>query len=72
MDASEVKKRFVLRRIDGVYVNLRYEPVKSLSKAARFMDVEEYERFITGYYKPSDPSLYKLQAIRITYQEDDE
>lgn len=65
----EIKERIVIRRLDGIYVNLKYEPVKDLSRAARFMDVEEYEHFINGYYKPPDKSMYKPQKIRIQYEE---
>ena len=66
---SESKIRVVIRRTDGVYVNLKYEPVKDLSRAARFMDIDEYEHFINGYYKPPDKSMYKPQKIRIQYEE---
>jgi hypothetical protein len=65
----EIKERIVIRRTDGVYVNLKYEPVKDLSRATRFVDIEEYNNFITGYYKPPDASQYKPQTIRITYEE---
>lgn len=65
----ETKTRIIMKRIDGVPVNLRYEPVKSLAAAARFHDVEEYDAFISGYYGPPDMALYKPQPIRITYEE---
>ena len=66
---SEYKIRVVMRRTDGVYVNIKYEPVEDLSRAARFMDMEEYEHFINGYYKPPDKSMYMPQKIRIQYEE---
>lgn len=66
---SESKIRVVIRRTDGVYVNIKYEPVKDLSRAARFMDIEDYETFINGYYKPPDASQYMAQKIKITYEE---
>jgi hypothetical protein len=58
-----------MKHIDGHPVNLRYEPAKSLSSAARFMDIEDYRTFINGYYKPPDASKYMPQKIRITYEE---
>ena len=65
----EVKRRIIIKHIDGTPVNLRYEPVKSLSAAARFPTIEDYNAFITGYYKPVDASKYKPQVIEITYRE---
>jgi hypothetical protein len=65
----ESKVRVVIRRTDGVYVNLKFEPVKNLSGAARFYDIDEYEHFMQGHYKPPDASLYKPQRIKITYEE---
>jgi len=68
----EVKRRIIMKRIDGVPVNLHYSPVESLSAAARFKNIEEYNNFINGYYKPSDASQYKPQKIRITYEEEED
>lgn len=68
---TETKTRIIMKRVDGVPVNLHYEPVRSLSAAARFNDIDEYNAFINGYYKPSDDSMYKPQTIRITYEEVD-
>jgi hypothetical protein len=65
----ESKIRIALRRTDGAYVNLHYEPVKSLSRAARFTDIEEYRAFLSGYYKPPDAALYVPQFFKITYEE---
>lgn len=65
----EIKRRYIIMRIDGVPVNLKYEPVKSLSSAARFGDLDEYNAFITGFYKPIDASQYKPQEIEIIYRE---
>lgn len=65
----EIKHRIIMKHIDGHPVTIRYEPAKSLSSAVRFMDIEEYNNFITGYYKPPDASVYKPQRIRITYEE---
>ncbi|MFD0673958.1 hypothetical protein [Cohnella sp. GCM10027633] len=64
----EIKRRIIIKHIDGTPVNLRYEPVRSLSTAARFNDIEEYNAFITGYYKPLDATQYKPQPIKITYE----
>lgn len=66
---TETKLRVILKRIDGVPVNIRYEPVKSLSQAVRFHNLDEVTAFLTGYYKPTDASLYKPQYIKITYEE---
>ena len=68
----EIKHRIIMKHIDGHPVNVRYEPAKSLSSAVRFMDIEEYEAFINGYYKPPDASQYMPQKIRITYEEESE
>jgi hypothetical protein len=65
----EVYNHIIIKRSDGVPVNLHYEPVQKLRRAARFNAIEDYERFITGYYKPPDAALYKPQLIRITYEE---
>ena len=64
----ETKQRIIITRVDGVPVNLRFEPVKSLSQAARFHDIDEYESFMNGYYKPDKPELYKPGKLRITYE----
>lgn len=61
-----------MKRRDGVPVNIKYEPAKSLSQAARFRDMDEYTAFITGYYKPPDASLYMPQWIEISYMEVEE
>lgn len=68
----EVKHRIILMRTDGTPLNIKYEPVKSLSAAARFTGIEDFNDFITGYYKPPDASLYMPRKIRITYEEEDE
>lgn len=65
----EVKRRIIMKRVDGVPVNLHYEPVKSISAAARFHDIDEYNNFINGYYRPANAEMYKPQAIQITYEE---
>lgn len=65
----EIKHRIIMKHIDGYPVNIRYEPVDSLSKAARFPTIEDYERFINGYYKPPDASQYVPQVIEISYRE---
>ena len=65
----EIKTRIIMKHIDGYPVNNRYEPVDSLSKAARFPTIEAYQTFITGYYKPIDPSKYVPVTLKITYEE---
>ena len=65
----EIKRRIIMKHISGVPVNNRYEPVESLSRAARFPTIEDYQRFITGYYKPVDDSQFIPQEIEITYRE---
>lgn len=65
----ETKIRYALRRIDGAYCNLHYEPVKDLTRAARWTDIDSFEQFIKGYYKPPDASIYYPQMIEITYRE---
>lgn len=68
----ETKRRIIIKRIDGVPVNLKFEPVKSLSAAARFNDIDEYNDFINGYYRPSNADMYKPHKIRITYEEEED
>jgi hypothetical protein len=61
--------KVIVKRIDGVYVDLHYQPVKSLRTAARFNTIEEYNTFLTGHFAPKNPDDYKPQLISITYQE---
>jgi hypothetical protein len=65
----ETVRRIIIKHIDGHPVNLRYEPVQSLSRAARFPTIEDYQTFITGHYKPPDTSKYEPKTIEITYRE---
>ena len=65
----EIKIRVIMKHIDGHPVNNRYEPVKSLSAAARFPTIEDYQTFITGHYRPPDASQYEPKMIEITYRE---
>jgi len=68
----EVKHRIIVVRTDGVPVNLHYEPVKTISAAARFNDMEGYETFMTGHFKPPDRSIYEPKRLRITYELEDD
>jgi len=68
----EVKRRIIIKRTDGVPVNLHYEPVKTISAAGRFNDIEAYNTFIHGYYGPTNTELYKPQKIKITYEEEED
>lgn len=65
----ETVRRIIIKRTDGAYCNLKFEPVKSMRAAARFHDVEDYEGFMAGYYKPPNPDDYTPQEIEITYRE---
>lgn len=65
----EIYNHIIIKRVDGVPVNLHYEPVKSLRSAGRWNTIEDYEAFISGYYKPADAALYRPQLIKITYEE---
>lgn len=65
----EIKRRIIMKHISGVPVNNRYEPVESLSRAARFPTIEDYQRFIEGYYKPVDASQFVPVEIEISYRE---
>ncbi|MBB6731917.1 hypothetical protein [Cohnella zeiphila] len=64
----ENKRRIILQRVDGAFVNLKLEPVNNPSAAARFNDISAYESFIYGFYGPSDPSMYKPVYLSITYE----
>ena len=65
----ETALRIIVKRNDGVYVNLHYEPVKTLRTAARFTCMEDYNTFLTGHYAPKNPEIYSPQFLRITYEE---
>lgn len=65
----ETVERFILKRIDGAYCNLKFETVKNMRSAARFNSMEEYNQFMTGYYRPDKPELYFPQPIKVTYEE---
>jgi len=66
----EIVKKFVIRRADGAYVDIKFERVKTIRQAARFSTIEEYDKFMNGYYRPADPDKYYPQAITVTYEED--
>lgn len=68
----ETKRRVILKRRDGMFMNLFFEPVRTVSQAARFNDLESFHSFLHGVYAPSDPSLYYPQMIEITYREVDD
>lgn len=67
----ETFTRYIIKRTDGAYINLRWDPVKSIRAAARFETVEDFERFLNSFYAPADPSIYYAQPITIIYQEED-
>ena len=67
----ETALRIIVKRNDNVFVNLRYEPVDSIRKAARFTCMEDYNTFLTGHYAPKNPEIYQPQFIRICYEECD-
>jgi hypothetical protein len=65
----ETYTSFVVKRTDGAMVNIRYEPVKTIRSALRFNNEEDFQTFITGYYKPDNPEEYYLQPIKTSYEE---
>lgn len=65
----EEYQHIIIKRLDGVPVNLRFETVQILRRAARFNDMDGYEAFMQGYYKPTDAALYRPQLIKISYEE---
>lgn len=65
----ETALRIIVKRNDNVFVNLRYEPVDSIRKAARFTCMEDYNTFLTGHYAPKNPEIYSPQLLKITYEE---
>lgn len=67
----EIVKRFVIRRADGAYVDIKFDTVKTMRQAARFGTIEEYNTFMNGYYRPADPDKYYPQPITVTYEEDE-
>jgi hypothetical protein len=64
----ETKRRIIIQRIDGEFVNLHFQPVKTISAAARFNNIDEYDQFMNGFYGPHDPSLYRPATLKITYE----
>lgn len=63
----EIVQRHVLRRKDGAYMNIWFEPVKSFSRAVR-LDEDGFHTLMTGRFKPDNPEDYYLQPIQITYE----
>lgn len=68
----ETITKVIVKRIDGAFVDLHYQPVTSIRKAARFNSIEDYNTFLTGHYAPKNPNDFKPQVIQITYQEVEE
>jgi hypothetical protein len=68
----EMVRKIILKRVDGAYCDVWFKPVKSIRAAARFNDMDEYNSFLTGHYRPNNPELYKPQYIKVTYEEVDE
>lgn len=64
----EVVRRHILKRIDGVPVDIRYNPVREISRAVR-LTPELFEQLMTGHFKPEDREQYYLQEIEVTYRE---
>lgn len=65
----EIVTKVIVMRLDGAYVDLHYQPVKSIRSAARFNNLEEYTAFITGHFAPKNPENYRPQLMKITYEE---
>ena len=66
----EIVQSYAVRRKDGAYVNIHWEPVKSVVYALRDRSPEALNSILHGHYRPSNPQDYYLQPITITYQED--
>jgi hypothetical protein len=64
----EIVRRHILKRKDGVPVNLHFEPVKSISKALR-VDADLFHTLMNGHFKPANPEDYYMQEIEIQYRE---
>lgn len=65
----ETVECWVLKRHDGIPVNWKFEPVKSLRSAARFYETELFEQLMSGHHKPNNPDDYYISPIKITYEE---
>jgi len=65
----EVHTTHIVKRKDGAMVDIHLNPVRSIKSALRFHNIEDYEKFIHGYYGPDNPADYYLQPIKITYEE---
>ncbi|GAB7057391.1 hypothetical protein JCM16163A_41400 [Paenibacillus sp. YK5] len=63
------KTRYIIRHRLGHFINLRYEPVKEIDKAARFGTEEEANHFYRdSHYKAVDPENYTVLPMKITYE----
>jgi hypothetical protein len=68
VNVMEVVRRHILKRVDGVPVNVRFEPVHSISRALR-VDKELFDTLMNGHFKPDRPEDYYMQEIEISYKE---
>lgn len=65
----ETVHAYAVRHKDGAYVNIRWEPVKSIKYALRAGNPEDLNTILNGHYKPEHPEDYYLQPIEISYKE---
>lgn len=61
--------KYVIQHFEGYFINLKYEAVKDFKHAYRFFSEEEALQFLTqSYYKTTNPELYHIVPIKITYE----
>jgi hypothetical protein len=65
----QVKRRYIIQHDCGKFINLHYEFVTDIDKAARFSSQEEAEHFFKeSYYKADKPEEYRAVPMKITYE----
>jgi hypothetical protein len=63
------KTRYIIQHVSGKFINLHYEYVTSIDKAARFGSVEEAEYYFKeSYYRTDKPDQYEVVPMTITYE----
>jgi hypothetical protein len=65
--------KYVIQHFEGYFINLKYEAVKDFKHAYRFYSEEDALQFLTqSYYKTTNPELYHIVPIKITYELEDD
>jgi hypothetical protein len=68
MKTRDERIRYVIQHRDGTYLNVRGERKADFMTVDRWGSVEDIQAFLYGYYSPPNPSEYRAQPVRITYE----